>query len=289
MNYRHSFHAGNFADLLKHAALLRCLARLGREPGPLLVIDTHGGAGRYRLSPADLLEGEASALARLMAAGAVPPGPSELRDAVRAEAVPDGVVYPGSPLLAARRLRPEDRLLAAELRPEEQALLSATLRPFAPGAEARLADGYPMLGPALRGWRGRALVLIDPPYERGDDYDRVVEAAEAALAADPRAVVLIWAPLKDLETFDRLLRALELTAAGLALELRLRPPVDPMRMNGCAMIALNPPDGLAAELEAAGDWIAAELGEPGGRAILRAFGPPAPQAKEGAQIRRKRL
>jgi 23S rRNA (adenine2030-N6)-methyltransferase len=290
VNYRHSFHAGNFADLLKHAALLRALDHLQAAPGPLTVIDTHGGAGRYPLDAGSLATGEAVAAARLAAARDLPSGLAELQDAARREGRPDAFVYPGSPLLAARRLRPGDRLTALELRPDEHALLSAALRPFAPAAEAVLADGYEHLPRALNG-RGRALVLIDPPYERGDDYARVIEATAAALRAAPAAAVLIWAPLKDLETFDRLLRDLEsgTSAPGLALELRLRPPLDPLRMNGCGLIALGAPSQLGPELEAVGAWIARELGEPGGRAVLRRFGPAQAAATKGAQRLRKRL
>jgi 23S rRNA (adenine2030-N6)-methyltransferase len=288
VNYRHSFHAGNFADLLKHAALLRTLTLLQAEPGPLVVVDTHGGAGRYRLDGRNLAAGEAAAAACLVEARELPPGLSELRDAVRREG--EALVYPGSPLLAAGRLRPGDRLTAFELRPDEHALLAATLQPFAPLARAVLADGYEQLPGALHG-AARALVLIDPPYERGDDYDRVVAAAAAALRAAPGAAILIWAPLKDLETFDRLLRDLEsaTSAPGLALELRLRPPLDPLRMNGCGLIALGAPSALGPELQAAGGWIVDALGERGARAILRRFGLAQAQGTEGAQSPRKRL
>jgi 23S rRNA (adenine2030-N6)-methyltransferase len=289
VNYRHSFHAGNFADLLKHAGLLRALAVLQAGPEPLRVIDTHGGAGRYRLTAADLQAGEAAAAARLLADVAPPPGLLELRAAM-APGWAGSQTYPGSPLLAAEQLRPGDRLIAFELRPEEQALLARTLQPFAPRARALLADGYAEL-PALLGGAARALVLIDPPYERGDDYARVVEAAAAAVRLAPEAVLLIWAPFKDLETFDRLLRELEVktSAPGLALELRLRPPIDPLRMNGCALIALRPPVGLGPELEAIGGWIARELGEPGARAVLRRFGSAQAKGRGGAQKLRKRL
>ena len=273
MNYRHSFHAGNFADLLKHAALLRALHHMQARPEPLTVIDTHGGAGRYRLTPQNLAAGEAVAAARLQTARELPTGLDTLKAAVRGEADADAFIYPGLPLLAARRLRRGDRLTAFELRPDEHALLSDVLSPFAPAAQAVLADGYEQLPRALEEG-GRALVLIDPPYERADDYARAVQAAADAARVSPGSPVLIWAPLKDLETFDRLLRELEaaVPAGGLALELRLRPPFDPLRMNGCGLVALSAPGQLGTELQAVGAWIARELGEAGGRAVLRRFG-----------------
>lgn len=290
VNYRHSFHAGNFADLIKHAALLRALAAMQAAFPALQVVDTHGGAGRYALRPADLQAGEAAATRRLLADPALPPGLDELRQALQAENRAGEVVYPGSPLLVARRLRPRDSLLACELRPEEHNTLRETLQPFAPRAAALLADGYARLPEALRAGPTPALVLIDPPYERADDYRRVVQACAEALAVQPAAAFLIWAPLKDLETFDALLRSLEaeVSAPGLALEIRLRPLTDPMRMNGCALIALNAPAGLASDLEAAGAWIVHALGGQGGRAILHGASGPGASSLAGAQTPRKR-
>lgn len=286
MNYRHAFHAGNFADLLKHAALLRTMTLLQAGPEPLTVIDTHAGAGRYRLTAHHLARGEAAAVARLLTGE-----PPEVFASLIAATERRGaeVLYPGSPLLAARKLRGQDHLIAFELRPEEQAVLAETLKPFADTARAVLGDGYAELPNAIPR-AGRALVLIDPPYERSDDYDRASEAAAAALGASPSAGVLIWTPLKDLETFDRFLRELEdrVAAPGFALELRLRPPLDPLRLNGCGVVALNPPAGLDADVQAAGDWIAAELGEPGGRAILRRLNPANAPEKRGAETPRSR-
>jgi 23S rRNA (adenine2030-N6)-methyltransferase len=187
-------------------------------------------------------------------------------------------------LLAAASLRADDRLIACELRPDDGAELAAVLRPYGPRAEVRLADGYAALAPTLRAWRGRALVLIDPPFERGDDYPRIAEVAAEALVANPGATILVWTPLKDLETFDALLRALEdrVSGPGLAAELRLRPLLDPLRLNGCGLIALNPPAGLEEGLEDAGAWIATALGEPGGGVRLRHLA----TAKRGGAQRR---
>lgn len=278
MNYRHSFHAGNFADLFKHAGLLHALAVMQADAAPLLVVDTHAGAGRYRLPPASLATGEAAAVRRLLDDPTPPAAFEALARAVRPEG--EGLLYPGSPLLAAARLRADDRLIACELRPDDGADLAAVLRPYGPRAEVRLTDGYEALSPALRAWRGPALVLIDPPFERGDDYTRLAEVAPAALAANPAAALLLWTPFKDLETFDALLRDLEgrVAAPALAAELRLRAPIDPLRLNGCGLVAINPPPGLEGALQAAGAWIAAALGEPGGGVRVRHLA----TAKKGA-------
>jgi 23S rRNA (adenine2030-N6)-methyltransferase len=109
-------------------------------------------------------------------------------------------------------------------------------------------------------------VLIDPPYERADDYQRLVETVGQGLRASPRAVFLAWAPLKDLETFDALLRGVEALEprSALVAEVRLRPPLDPMKFNGCALIVLNAPEGLEPPLSAACAWVAERFGEPGG-------------------------
>ena len=287
LNYRHSFHAGNFADLFKHVALLRALDLAMSDPAPLLVVDTHAGAGRYRLSAEALANGEAVAVRRLLDAEDAPSVFDPLKQRL---VVQDGsLVYPGSPLLAVAKLRADDRLIACELRQDDGADLSTALRPYRPRAEFRLADGYAALVPALRAWPGRALALIDPPFERGDDYVNIAEVVRAALAARPGAAFLIWAPLKDLETFDSLVRAIEagVSAPGLAAELRLRPPLDPLRLNGCGLLVINlPGPSMRSALEEAGAWIAATLGEPGAGVRIRHL---ATAKKGGAQQRAPRL
>ena len=266
MNYRHSFHAGNFADLVKHALLLRLLA--GRQAaGPVTVFDTHAGAGLYDLTGDALRSKEAEAgVARLMASeDELPPAIKALADQVAA-LNPDGGVrfYPGSPLLMARALRPGDAYRGFELREEVKGLLDEALADF-PNATAAVGDGYDALIPALRG-ATNPIVLIDPPYERGDDYQRAADAAIAVRRADPSAVVAVWTPLKDMETFDGFLRRLAPAGPALVAEARLRPLTNPMKMNGCSMVILGASPAIEAAAKDVCGWVATTLGDTGARA-----------------------
>jgi len=245
VNYRHHFHAGNFADLAKHAALLAILRRLTAQGPPLTVVDTHAGAGIYDLH-GDMARksGEAEAgIVRLMADPAAPSVFAELKAAVaRANPAKDLRFYPGSPLLTAWSIRPVDRLFAFEMRPDDARGLGEALAPF-DNARAIAGDGF-------------------------EAVQRVVTGLSAILTANPAAVVLVWTPLKDLETFDWLLRAFEEAGAPptVVAEIRLRPLSDPLRLNGCALTVTNAPAGLEADLRRVCDWVVKTLGEPGGEA-----------------------
>jgi 23S rRNA (adenine2030-N6)-methyltransferase len=274
LNYRHAYHAGNFADLVKHAALLAVLAPMTAGNSPVTVIDTHGGAGAYDLD-GDMARksGEAEVgIGRLMAQIAdrapVPAVYGPLMDSVRRLNPEGGLkLYPGSPSLIAQALRPSDRYLVCELRPDDFALLQQTLKAARAKVTALMDDGYvmakertPTIGPVL--------TLIDPPFERADDYDRAAAAALAVVKRNGQAVVMIWTPLKDLETFDRFLRLLEQSPLPptTVVEARLRPLTNPMRMNGCALVILNAPSDLQPALREAAEWVVQSAGEPGAEA-----------------------
>lgn len=267
MNYRHSFHAGNFADIVKHALLL-WLMESSQAAGPVTVIDTHAGAGAYDLTGDGARSGEAEVgIGRLMAEEHRPP----LIEALAGEVAllnPHGgaALYPGSPVLLARKLRSADRYVGFELNPPIFDLLREALAPFR-GAAARPGDGYDQVVGEAAGV-ARPLVLIDPPFERPDDYLRAADTAATLVRRHPDAVVAIWTPLKDLETFDGFLRRLHQAGGtgALVAEVRLRPLVNPMKMNGCAMVVLNPPAGAEDAATEICDWVAAKLGESGARA-----------------------
>jgi 23S rRNA (adenine2030-N6)-methyltransferase len=263
LNYRHVHHAGNFADLVKHAVLLHLLAAATARAQPLFLLDTHAGAGVYAL--ADSRTGEAAAgVARLMDRRAPAVFDPLKRAVTRLNGGGPVRSYPGSPRLIADALRPADEYVACELRPDDHAQLQRTLA-GAP-AEALRADGYLAVRNLLPVGHANALVLIDPPYERGDEYAQAVAAVGAALARSPVAQVCLWAPLKDLETFDRLVRELEALDPPdlLLVECRLRPLIDPLKLNGCALALVNAPAELEPGFADIADWTAEVLGDPGG-------------------------
>lgn len=265
MNYRHAFHAGNFADLVKHAALLRLLGELTRPGPPLTVIDTHAGRGLYDLAgPEARKSGEAEAgILRLMAAS---DAPAEFKSLIRTVAALNGGGdvrrYPGSPWLIAESLRPSDHYVACELRPDEHDALRVVLR-GRPNVRTLCADGY-AAAVAECPRSGRVLVLIDPPFEQPDDYARIVDTLAALRRRNRTAQALVWLPIKDLETFDAFLRDLEdaIDAPVRVAETRIRPLTDPMKMNGCALVLMNGPDQDTALGSIAG-WVAGALGDEG--------------------------
>ncbi|MDG2522976.1 23S rRNA (adenine(2030)-N(6))-methyltransferase RlmJ [Caulobacter segnis] len=271
MNYRHAFHAGNFADLVKHGVLTALMSALTREGAPLTVVDTHSGAGAYDLTgEMSRRSGEAAAgIFRLMAAADSPPAFQPLKDAVAAmNRGGEVVLYPGSPLLVSQALRKADRYFACELREDDWATLRDTLKPF-PNAEALNTDGYAAAVERIPA-KGRAFVLIDPPFERGDDYAQIARAAGAVRRKNPEASLAVWVPLKDLETLDRFLREMEdaADASLLVAESRLRPLNNPMKMNGCAMVMLGAPEAVVEPATSICHWVAERLGDAGGEARI---------------------
>lgn len=265
MNYKHSFHAGNFADVLKHMALLGLIEALQRKDAGFLLLDTHGGRGGYLLDSGEAQKtGEASGgILRLLDRRPIEQQPKRRQtpppllahylqavDRFDAEAFPSsgsGIAplraYPGSPLLAARALRPQDRLLACELQPPEHAALADALAPW-PRARAELRDGYAAVKALLPPPERRALVLIDPPFEAQEaEYDAILAAVREGLRRMPAAVFAVWFPIKRKAGIARFLRrAAELPAKSVLLaELMVRPDDSPLRMNGCGLLLVNPP------------------------------------------------
>ena len=268
MNYRHAFHAGNFADALKHALLLRLLQALAAKPTPFAVLDTHAGLGAY-----DLLDPEAErtgewqgGIGRLYG---LTEGP--LADYV-ALAGPPGQ-YPGSPTLIRALLRPGDRLMACELHPEDAALLRARFRRD-PQVAVHARDGWEALKGLTPFPEKRGLILVDPPFEQPGEFERM--AAGIALVAQRfrAAIQACWYPIKHRAPVRGFHDALRESGVRdiIACELWLREPTDPQRLNGCGLLVVNPPWQFEA---AAGEILAALLahlgtGESGrGTAVLR--------------------
>lgn len=273
MNYRHAFHAGNHADVLKHIALLALIDAFKRKDTAFFVLDTHAGRGRY------LLAGEESrktaeaedGVMRLMAQPQLPEVVERYLKAVQADnPVGSLIAYPGSPLLAAQAAREQDRLAFCEMQPEEAAALKDL---FAHDARVRVhtGDGYaavraflpPKAGSAKI---GRGLVLIDPPYEAQDaEYPRIVESLREILARWPQATCAVWYPVKQRRSLLPFFRkAAALPARSLLLaELLVRPDDSPLRLNGSGMLLVNPPWQFDQALAPALPVLKTHLGEAG--------------------------
>lgn len=238
MNYRHAFHAGNFADCMKHALLLWLVRAMQRKEAGFLALDTHAGIGRYDLTGEEARRtGEwQGGIGRLQAAPADP----ALADYLGL--VTDLGLYPGSPALVAAVLRPQDRLICCELHPEDHARLRATLRGQRQVA-VHLRDGYEAMGAFLPPREKRALVLIDPPFEQGDEFARLATVLRQAWAKFPAGVFAVWYPIKHRAPVRAFHQAV--ADAGIrdvvAAELLLREPVAPDRLNGSGLLVVNPP------------------------------------------------
>ncbi len=255
MNYDHAFHAGNFADVVKHAILSRIVAHLLRKDTPFRVIDTHAGSGIYDLGSAQagrnpewregiarMIEAQFDAPAQALLAGYL--------DAVRA-CNPDGrlTVYPGSPALIRAWLRPQDRLIACELHPGAAKALAHHLR-HGRRARAVAIDGWTALSAYIPPKERRGLVLVDPPYEREDEFDRLASALAAAFDKWPTGIFMAWYPIKDAErlfSFRRRLRRLPADKL-LRVELIARQPHGSERLRGSGQIVVNAPWTLEQEL-----------------------------------------
>jgi len=262
MNYRHGYHAGNFADVVKHVALVAILLHLRKKETPFAVIDSHAGRGLYDLSGEMAAKtGEAEGgIARLR--DLAPPLPEALATYLKL-AVEGGVDrYPGSPLIAAKLLRPQDRLVAVEKHPEEAAVLAATLHPFRK-ASVENADGYARLQKLLPPPERRGLVLVDPPFEAADEFETLARAVQAAHRRFATGITLIWYPIKSQNAADGFCG--EVLAGGMAKALRIEISVAPEtdKMTRSGLLVLNPPYGFDVAMREILTLLAPRLGQGG--------------------------
>jgi 23S rRNA (adenine2030-N6)-methyltransferase len=261
MNYRHAFHAGNFADVLKHAVLVRILVHLRAKAAPFRVLDTHAGAGCYDLNgPEASRSGEwREGIARLIGAPLGAPAHALLApyfDAVAACNPPGALAsYPGSPALARAFLRAQDRLIACELDPAAAAALAHHLGQDRIKHDRRVKalaiDGWTALNAWLPPKERRGLVLIDPPFEAANDLARLAQGLETAHRKWAGGIYLLWYPIAPRQPPEMLLRRLR--RSGIAKILRAEITVGPPRAAGglgaCGLIIVNPPWTLQQELD----------------------------------------
>ena len=265
MNYRHAFHAGNHADVLKHLCIARILALLAKKDAPYAYLDSHAGVGLY-----DLLGDQASrtgewreGIGRLWELPALPEALMNYLQVVRALNA-DGRLryYPGSPELARRLSRPQDRLHCNEKHPEDGALLKANMAEDRRVAVHR-GDGWHVPRALLPTAEKRVLLLIDPPFEQVDELQRCVKALNDALGRMRQAIVVIWYPIKDERQLRSFYQALAASAAPklLRAELMVHPADNALGLNGSGLAIANPPWGLEDSLHELLPWLAEQLAQ----------------------------
>lgn len=254
MNYRHAFHAGNFADVHKHVVLLALLDRLTRKPKPLLYLDTHAGRGWYDLHSADATRGNEwrTGIGRLVGHQARSPGVERYLRAISGADAPLAAEpnrYPGSPVLAMRALRESDRVVLVEQQILEAQALDQSLRGRG-GVSVVCGDGYAALKTYLPPRENRGLVLIDPPYEAESEFEKAQRALRLGLSRWPNGVFALWYPIKAGAQSRRLHAALQESGVRklLLLELSVRPEDSPLGLNGSGIVIGNPPWQLDVEL-----------------------------------------
>lgn len=251
MNYRHGFHAGNFADVLKHAALVALLKQLTAKDKPLVYVETHAGAGRHALkAESGAAEGErppeyTSGILPLLKARRVSDALLPYLNLVRQfNGMPEHplTIYPGSPLLAAAATRESDKLELCELQADEAARLDAE---FTGDGRVRVhtRDGYAALKALLPPTPRRGLVLIDPPFERPDEAEAIIDGLKEALVRWSLGVYMVWYPIKRRADVQPLLRGLTQLRAErlLTAELCVHSDDTALRLNGSGLAILNPP------------------------------------------------
>lgn len=265
MNYRHAFHAGNHADVFKHLLLSRVLAALARKPAPYAVLDTHAGLGLYDLQGSEATRtGEwEQGIGRVWQASDAPAAMADYLQVVR-ELNADGRLryYPGSPELARRLSREQDRLQLNEKHPEDGRLLKQNMQGD-PRVAVHLGEGWHVPRALMPTAEKRLVLLIDPPYEQPDDLSRGVEALAEAIGRMRQTIAMIWYPIKDERQLKRFYQGLSGSGAPklLRAELLVHPSDDAERLAGSGLAIANPPWGLEEELRVLLPWLAEHLAQ----------------------------
>jgi 23S rRNA (adenine2030-N6)-methyltransferase len=267
LSYRHGFHAGNHADVLKHVVLLRLLRRMTAKDKPLLFVDTHAGAGSYSLETgfaARNAEYE-SGIAKLWLRHDLPELVDHYVALVRAFNA-DGELrrYPGSPRVAATALRSQDRLRLYELHSTESGLLAEEFHDAGRRVRVESGDGFEGIKAALPPVSRRGVVLIDPSYEMASDYRAVVAALRLGAERFATGTYMVWYPLlarrESVELPARRVRAAGSDYLHVTLQVRA-PATDPFGLHGSGILVVNPPWKLAGEVEATMPWLTEALAQ----------------------------
>jgi 23S rRNA (adenine2030-N6)-methyltransferase len=255
MNYRHAFHAGNFADVVKHAVLARVIAHLRKKEAPFRVIDTHAGAGLFDLSSDEARRGGEwqDGIGRVWQHAFASEAATLLAPYLEAMAAfnPGGALthYPGSPLLVQQWLRDQDRLIACELEPGAARLLTRNLAGDN-RLKAIIIDGWTGLNAFIPPKEKRGLILIDPPFEQDNEWQRLVEAVGSAHRKWPTGTLLVWYPIKDQREVARFVRALAALQLPKSLRMELFRSKDTGgKLRGTGLIAINAPFTLESEAQ----------------------------------------
>lgn len=269
LSYRHAFHAGNHADVLKHMVLVQLLRYMAKKDKPFTYIDTHAGAALYALKEgyaAKNAEYE-SGIARLWERTDCPPAVADYVAQVQA-CNPDGKLryYPGSPQIAQQLLRPDDKARVFELHSSDSAILQQHFRSQGKQVRVEAGDGFAGLKAVLPPPSRRGVALIDPPYEDKQDYKKVLEALRDAQTRFATGVYAVWYPMLQREEAvklpERLKRLQEKDWLHVSLSV-MSPGEDGFGMHGSGMFILNPPWTLPQELANIMPWLVGVLGQDG--------------------------
>jgi len=265
LSYRHGFHAGNFADVLKHSVLALIIDALKHKDKPFVYIDTHAGAGKYALN-AEFAQKTAEYRQGIARIWDCPEAPADIKEylaAVRAENTPGQLLrYPGSPQVVRRLVRPQDRLQLSELHGSDFEILKQL---YAGDKQVMVAkeDGLAMLTKKLPPIQKRGLILIDPSYELKADYNKVVTALQTAHRRFATGIYALWYPVIERELTEKLLSRIQET--GIPKQLRVEHCVSPdgavRGMTGSGMLLINPPWHLDERAEALLPWLNDKLAD----------------------------
>ncbi|MDC4237182.1 23S rRNA (adenine(2030)-N(6))-methyltransferase RlmJ [Pasteurella multocida] len=254
LSYRHSFHAGNHADVLKHLVLMLIIENLQQKEKGFYYLDTHAGVGRYRLfsEEAEKTAEFEQGIARLWQRDDLPEEVASYIKLIKQVNYGGKALryYAGSPLIAAKMLRPQDRALLTELHPSDYPLLRNNFKEF-DNVTTKRDNGFQQLKATLPPKERRGLVLIDPPYELKEDYDLVVNAIEEGYKRFATGIYAIWYPVVLRQQTKRILKGLEKTGIRkiLQIELAVRPDSDQRGMTASGMIVINPPWTLTQQMQ----------------------------------------